>query len=99
MNAVAGAVGAIGNILLNGDTVRYLELGISAVQNGVAARSDFSELTKTWAANAQTIIDRGKANPNDPEAGKPTAQEWADVEGMEQANFEASQVPLTHEGG
>lgn len=99
MNAVVSGIGAAANLLLNGDTVRYLELGISAIQNGVAAREDMKELQTTWAANAQAIIDRGKADPTNPDAGKPTADEWADVRGMEDANYAASQAPLTHEGG
>lgn len=88
---------AIGNLILNGDTIRYLELGISAITNGTAAWAENKELQKTWAGNAQAIVDRAKADPN-PSSVKPTPEEWAAVRDFENAAYAESQAPLTHEG-
>ena len=88
---------AIGTIVLNQDTIRYLQLAISGITSGVAAWTENKELQKTWAANAQAIIDRANASGN-PADVKPTPEEWAAVRDFENAQFDASQAPLTHEG-
>lgn len=91
----------IAGILLNPDALRYIMLGVTGAKSGAQAWIDNREMQKTWATNANAIIDRAQAETDAGRDGslvKPTPEEWAAVRDFENAAFAETQKPLTHEG-